>query len=316
MELVTGATGYVGGRLLERLAREGRPLRALARDPSRLGRLDGVEVVAGDLVRDTGLEAALDGVTTAYYLVHSMEPAAGADGGDRRNGGFGDFGGRDRTAARNFARAAAAAGVERIVYLGGLVPQDAPLSPHLASRLEVEQILLEATPKSTALRASIIVGARSSSFRILVRLIERLRVLPFPAWRDHRTQPIFERDAIEYLGRTPATPDAAGRSLDIAGPDVLSYGAMIETIAELMGVGRMPLRLGLSQTPAASAVVAGVVGQPVELVRPLMQSLEYDLLPRAGANARDVYDIRGHSFERAVEHALREWERTEELTAR
>jgi uncharacterized protein YbjT (DUF2867 family) len=319
MELVTGATGYVGGRLLERLAREGRPLRALARDPSRLGRLDGVEVVAGDLVRDTGLEAALDGVTTAYYLVHSMEPAAGAggrNGGDRRNGGFGDFGARDRTAARNFARAAAAAGVERIVYLGGLVPQDAPLSPHLASRLEVEQILLEATPKSTALRASIIVGARSSSFRILVRLIERLRVLPFPAWRDHRTQPIFERDAIEYLGRTPATPDAAGRSLDIAGPDVLSYGAMIETIAELMGVGRMPIRLGLSQTPAASAVVAGVVGQPVELVRPLMQSLEYDLLPRAGANARDVYDIRGHSFERAVEHALREWERTEELTAR
>jgi hypothetical protein len=149
-----------------------------------------------------------------------------------------------------------------------------------------------------------------------VRLIERLRLLPFPAWRDHRTQPIFERDAIEYLARTPDTPEAAGRSLDIAGPDVLSYGAMIETIAELIGVGRIPIRLGLSQTPAASAVVAGVVGQPVELVRPLMQSLEYDLLPRADANARDVYDIRGHSFERAVEHALREWERTEELTAR
>src|SRR4051812_3476584 len=307
MELVTGASGYVGGRLTERLARERRHVRALARDPSRLAGVEGVELAAGDLVHDTGLEAALDGVETAYYLIHSMEPAAGANG---------DFGSRDRLAAHNFARAASAAGVERIVYLGGIVPQDARTSAHLASRLEVERILLDAAPSSTALRASIIVGARSSSFRILVRLIERLRVLPFPAWRDHRTQPISERDAIEFLARTPLTPDAAGRSLDIAGPEVLSYGAMIEQIAELMGVSRIPIRLGVSQTPAASAVVAGVVGQPVELVRPLMQSLEYDLLPRPDARASDVYGIRVHSFDRAVEHALREWERTEELAAR
>jgi uncharacterized protein YbjT (DUF2867 family) len=307
MELVTGATGYVGGRLIERLVREGRPVRALARDPSRLATADGVELAAGDLLLDTGLGAALDGVETAYYLVHSMEALAGANG---------DFGARDRQAARNFARAAQTAGVERIVYLGGIVPQDARISSHLASRLEVERILLEGTPSSTALRASIIVGARSSSFRILVRLIERLRFLPFPAWRDHRTQPIAERDAIEYLARTPSVPDAAGRSLDIAGPDVLSYGEMIERIAEAMGVGRTPIRLGLSQTPTASAVVAGVVGQPVELVRPLMESLEYDLLPRPDARASDVYGIRGRRFDRAVEHALRDWERTEELAAR
>jgi uncharacterized protein YbjT (DUF2867 family) len=307
MELVTGATGYVGGRLIARLVREGRPVRALARDPARFDPVEGVDALPGDLVRDSGLEAALDGVETAYYLVHSMERAA--DPSD------GDFGARDRQAAGNFARAASAAGVERIVYLGGLVPQDAPLSPHLGSRLEVERILLEAAPASTALRASILVGAQSSSFRILVRLIERLRLLPFPAWRDHRTQPIFERDAIEYLARSPQTPDAAGRSLDIAGPDVISYGEMIERIADLMGVGRTPIRLNVSQTPAASAVVAGIVGQPVELVRPLMESLEYDLLPR-NDDARRIYGIRGHRFERAVEHALREWERTEELTAR
>src|SRR3954466_10925252 len=307
MELVTGATGYVGGRLTGRLLSEGRSVRALARDASRLAGLTGVDAVAGDLVRDTGLEAALAGVETAYYLVHSMAPGAGANG---------DFAARDRQAARNFARAAQATGVERIVYLGGLVPQDARLSPHLASRLEVERILLEAGPASTALRASIIVGARSSSFRILVRLIERLRFLPFPAWRDHRTQPISERDAIEYLARTPSVPDAAGRSLDIAGPEVMSYGEMIERIAEVMGVGRTPIRLRVSQTPTASAVVAGVVGQPVELVRPLMESLEYDLLPRPDARASDVYGIRGHRFDRAVEHALREWERTEELAAR
>jgi len=308
MDLVTGATGYVGGRLIERLLRDERPLRALARDPSRLEPVDGVEAVAGDLVRDTGLEAALDGVETTYYLVHSMEPPGVS--------GNGDFGARDRQAAANFARAATVAGVERVVYLGGIVPRDAPLSAHLASRLEVERILLEAAPRSTALRASILIGARSSSFRILVRLVERLRLLPFPAWRDHRTQPIFERDAVEFLARTPSTPDAAGRSLDIAGPEVLSYGAMIERIAELMGVGRTPVRLRVSQTPTASAVVAGIVGQPVELVRPLMESLEHDLLPRPDANARDVYGIAGHPFDRAVEHALREWESTEELTAR
>src|SRR5437016_1234026 len=122
MDLVTGATGYVGGRLIERLASEGRSVRALARNPSRLDGVAGIEAVAGDLVRDTGLEAALEGVATAYYLVHSMEPAAGANG---------DFGSRDRQAARNFARAAQAAGVERIIYLGGPVPKAAPLSPHL-----------------------------------------------------------------------------------------------------------------------------------------------------------------------------------------
>jgi uncharacterized protein YbjT (DUF2867 family) len=306
MELVTGATGYVGGLLMRRLAREGRPVRALARDPRRLTEVEGVTAASGDLVTGEGLEDALDGVKTAYYLIHSMEPAAGANG---------DFARRDRTAATNFTKAAQAAGVERVVYLGGFVPSGRQLSPHLASRLEVERILLEATPDSTALRASIIIGARSSSFRILVRLVERLRLLPFPGWHEHRTQPIDERDAIEYLARTPVVADAGGRSLDIAGPDMLSYGEMIEQIAEHMGVGRLPLRLRSSQTPTASAVVSAVVGEPIELVRPLMQSLEYDLLPRDD-EARRIYGLRPRPFTRAVEHALGEWERTEELAAR
>lgn len=308
-ELVTGATGYVGGRLIERLLRDGRTVRALARNPARLDAALEMEAVKGDLVTGRGLDRALYGASVAYYLVHSMEPAAGASG---------DFSGRDRTAAENFAAAALAAGVERVVYLGGIVPpgdQDGRLSPHLASRLEVERILLDALPRSTALRASILIGARSSSFRILVRLVERLRVLPFPAWHNHRTQPIDERDAIEYLARTPLTPAAEGRSLDIAGPDVLSYGRMIERIADHMGVGRTPLRLSASATPVASAVVSAVVDQPLELVRPLMYSLERDLLPRDD-QARSLYGIRVHSFDRAVEHALAEWETLEELAAR
>jgi uncharacterized protein YbjT (DUF2867 family) len=308
VDLVTGATGYIGGRLIERLRSEGRPVRAMARRPERFAPLDGVEAVHGDVISGSGLDEALDGVENAYYLIHSMEPSRPSDGN-------GSFGSRDRTAADNFARAAVAAGVERIVYLGGIVPGGTQISPHLASRLEVENILMDAVPGSTAFRASIVVGARSSSFRLLVRLVERLRVLPFPAWRDHRTAPLFELDAIDYLARAPRTPDAAGRSLDIAGPDVLTYGEMIEHIAEAMGVGRVPLRLGLSQTPMASAVVAALVGQPVELVRPLMESLQYDLLPR-DRDAQEIFDLRPHGFDRAVEHALREWEATEELAAR
>ena len=305
-ELVTGATGYLGGRLLARLVEEGRPVRALARDTRRLDPAAGFEAVEGDLLTGRGIEAALEGCSTAYYLVHSMEPATS-------NGG--DFSGRDRRAAENFATAAQAAGVERAVYFGGIVPAGGPRSPHLASRLEVERVLLDALPRSTALRASIVVGARSSSFRLLVRLVERLRFLPFPAWRKNRTQPIDERDAVEYLARTPLVPEAAGRSLDAVGPDVVSYGAMIERIAELMGVGRTPLGFGASQTPAASAVVSGVTGLPLELVRPLMESLEDDLLPR-DEEARRIYGVRPRSFDRAVEHALAEWETREELGAR
>ena len=335
MELVTGATGFVGCRVGRRRAAGGRAVRALARRPELV---TDVDVVRGNLLTGSGLEEALEGCSTAYYLIHSMEPAAGN----------GSFAGRDRQMATAFAEAAAAAGVERIVYLGGIVPTrdgaappdggTAPadgatasphraaapadaglpsrLSPHLRSRLEVEEILLSAVPGSTALRASIVIGAGSSSFRILVRLVERLRVLPLPRWRDNRTQPIDERDVIEFLARTPHVPEAAGRALDVAGPDLMTYGDMIERIAEALGVGRLPLGFNRSLTPPASAVVAAVTGQPLELVRPLMESLETDLLPGDPEEAPRLFGLRPHSFARALDHALAEWERVEPLGAR
>ena len=151
MDLVTGATGYVGSRLLHRLVEDGRPVRALARRPERLTE---VEAMRGDLLTGAGLEEALEGCSTAYYLVHSMEPATGN----------GSFAGRDRQMATTFAEAAARAGVERIVYLGGILPSGG-VSPHMASRLRVEELLLEAVPDSVALRASIVVGARSRGGR-------------------------------------------------------------------------------------------------------------------------------------------------------
>ncbi len=219
---------------------------------------------------------------------------------------------RPRTSPARLARQAWSC----VVYLGGIAPTGDEPSAHIASRMEVEQILLDAAPAVTALRASIVIGSRSSSFRMLVRLVERLRFLPMPAWRHNRTQPVAERDAIEFLARTPSIEAAAGRSLDIAGPDVLSYGQMIDQIAESMGVARMPIGLGFSLTPPASAVVSALTDQPLDLVRPLMQSLERDLLPRDALEAPAMYGIRTLPFERAVERALAEWERTEELAAR
>ena len=166
--LVTGPSGAIGAALARAMS-ETHELRALAREPARVEAVTGLEVVRGDALTGEGLRAALAGVEVAYYLIHSMEPAAGST-----------FVRRDREAAEQFAAAAARAGVRRIVYLGGLEPHDRPSSPHLASRSEVAQILLAAVPDSVALRASLVVGARSRSFRAIVRLIERLPVLPLP----------------------------------------------------------------------------------------------------------------------------------------
>jgi uncharacterized protein YbjT (DUF2867 family) len=307
--LVTGVSGFVGARLVPRLARDGHELRGFARDPQRVA-LD-VPLVRGDAVSGEGLEAALDGIDVAYFLIHAMEPAAGEEG-------MAGFPLRERTAAEHFAAAARAAGVARVVYLGGLVPRDAPPSPHLASRLAVERTLLGAVPGSTALRASIVIGAGSRSFRLLVRLLERLPALALPAWRERRTQPIDERDAIEALARAATLETVAGRSLDVAGPEVVSYGELIERIRDLLLIAR-PLVPLPARTPGsaalASQLAAAVAGERPELVGPLMAGLASDLLPRENA-ATELLGVRLHSLDAAIERALRTWEHDEPLAAR
>ena len=202
-----------------------------------------------------------------------------------------------------------------MVYLGGIVPADAPLSRHLGSRLAVERALLDAVPEGIALRASIVIGARSRSFRFLVRLIERLPVLALPAWRENRTAPVDGRDVLAYLaGAATAGPELAG-SWDIAGPDVMTYAEMIARISDAMLVRRPSLSLGVSLTPVASVVAAAVAGEDPALIEPLMESLEHDLLPRDDAAAA-AFGVRLHGFDAAVERALRDWERDEELSAR
>ena len=301
--LITGITGYIGSRLAPRLLREGHSVRGFSRHPEAV-RAD-FPVVAGDAVSGRGLERAMKGIDVAYFLIHSMEPSVD-----------GSFAARDLAAAENFASAARAAGTERIVYLGGLIPAEGPRSAHLASRLEVEETLLAAAPGSVALRASIVIGARSRPFRFLVRLVERLPVVPLPAWRIKRTTPIDERDMVELLARTATNEAAAGRALDVGGPEELSYRELIERIRDHLLLGRPTLGLGrVTAMPIASRVAAVIAGEEYELIGPLMESLATDLLAD-GTKAADLLGVRLHSLDSAIEHALREWESTEALAAR
>jgi uncharacterized protein YbjT (DUF2867 family) len=305
--LVTGVSGYVGAALVPRLRADGHELRGFARSRERVAhagvRLD--DLVLGDAVTGAGLDRAIDGVDAAYYLIHSMEGPAG-----------GAFPEQELRSARMFAAAARAAGVPRVVYLGGLVPKGRVASRHLASRLAVEEALLASAPEAIALRASIVVGARSRSFRFLVRLIERLPVLALPAWRENRTAPIDGRDVVEFLARAATVaPELTGRSWDIAGPEIVTYAELIERIADRMLVHRPRLALNLNLTPVASVVAAAVAGEDPALITPLMEGLETDLLPR-DHDAPPAFGVRLHAFDAAIERALREWEDSEEVAAR
>jgi uncharacterized protein YbjT (DUF2867 family) len=302
--LLTGVTGYIGSVLAPRLERAGHDVVGFARHPPTES-AGGLTILQGDAVSGHGLEAAIDGADVAYFLIHSMETSSN-----------GPFSLRETAAAENFARAARQAGVERIVYLGGLVPEGVPLSPHLSSRLEVERILHDAVPCAVALRASIVIGARSRSFRFLVRLVERLPVLPVPGWGGHRTAPIDERDIVELLARAAEIDAVCGQSLDAGGADVVSYRGLIERIRDLMMVGRPTVGLHrLTVTPIASRIASLIAGEDHALIGPLMESLESDLLPR-DSRASELLGVRRHSLNAAIEHALREWESREPLAAR
>jgi uncharacterized protein YbjT (DUF2867 family) len=303
--LVTGIGGYIGPLVARTMRDRGHDVRGFSRRPERID-LD-VPVIGGDAITGDGLQLALDGIDVAYFLIHSMEPAST---------GHDPFSVRDRAAAERFADAARRAGVRRIVYLGGPEPPERPPSPHLASRLEVERILLDAVPGSVALRASIVIGAGSRAFRFLVRLIERLPVLILPAWQHHRGMPIDERDVVAALAACADDPRAADSVLDAAGPEVVSYGTLIRRIADAMLVARPAIASRrVSATPIASRIAAAVAGEEPELIEPLMESLETDLLP-VRPLVSDVLDLRRHSLDAAIEHALSDWERTEPLAAR
>jgi uncharacterized protein YbjT (DUF2867 family) len=336
--LVTGASGFVGAMLTPRLLAEGHEVRALARDVDRAQRalasqllrqahgdagiaeempLVEIEITGGDVQSGAGLDRALDGVEVAYYLIHSMERPRSSEPARAGNSGRAPLGERERRAAEQFSEAAVRAGVRRIVYLGGLVPRGWLPTRHLASRLGVEKVLLEAAPDSLALRASIVIAARSRSFRLLVRLVERVPLLTLPAWRGFRTQPIDGRDLIAMLTRAADIEVGERRTIELAGPDVLSYEQMLRRIAESMLVWRPSLRVKISATGLSARIAAAIAREDPELTLSLMEALRGDLLPSMpAAQAAAIFNVQLHSFDAAVENALREWESVEPLAAR
>ncbi len=294
--LVTGATGYVGGRLVPELLARGHRVRCLARRPAKLGGLPwagDVEIVRGDVASGEGLRAAFEGIDAAYYLVHSI-------------GGTGDWERRDVEAAERFRDAAADAGVEQIVYLGGLGDEAAEdLSPHLASRHEVGRVLAAGAVPVTELRAAVVIGSGSASFEMLRNLVEVLPAMVTPRWVRTRCQPIAIRDVLAYLTGVLLEPRAAGRVFEIGGDDVVTYADLMRIYAEVTGLRRrIVVRVPVLSPRLSSWWIRLVTPLPVELARALVDSLVNEVVVRDPA-IREIVPITPLSTREAVELAVR-----------
>ncbi|WP_089154999.1 SDR family oxidoreductase [Micromonospora sp. NBS 11-29] len=280
--LVTGATGYIGGRLAPRLLAEGHAVRCLARTAGRLRDVPWAaraEIVEGDLRRPETLPAAFEGVDVAYYLVHSL--------GQR------GFEAADREAATNFADAARAAGVHRIVYLGGPEPADREALPsaHLRSRAEVGHILLDSGVPTAVLRAAVIIGSGSASFEMLRHLTERLPAMVTPRWVRNRIQPIAVRDVLRYLVGCAHLPAEVNRGFDIGGPDVLTFQQMMQRYARVAGLRRRVILPVRPLTPSLSSHWVGLITPvPNAIARPLVESLVHEAVAHEHDIARYVPD--------------------------
>jgi uncharacterized protein YbjT (DUF2867 family)/tryptophan-rich sensory protein len=289
MILLTGATGYVGRHLLAAL--EGRPVRCLARRPEAVPAAPGVEVVAGDVLDAAALARALEGVTVAYYLVHSMaEP--------------GDFAERDRRAARAFGQAARAAGVRRIVYLGGL-GRGPGLSPHLASRQEVGRVLAESGVPTVELRASIVVGAASLPFEMARKLVEKLPVMVTPRWVRTRAQPIAVDDVVAYLVEAADADVGRGGVFEIGGAEPVSYGGLMREIARQRGLPHRTVRVPVLSPGLSSRWLSLVTPKEARIGRELIEGVRNETVVRDDA-ARRAFRVRPVGIEEAVRRALAE----------
>ncbi len=301
LALVTGATGYIGGRLAPALQDAGYRVRALARTPRKLRDLtwaERAEVVQGDVTDAESVREAMRGVDVAYYLVHALGTGS-------------DFERTDREAARIFAREAREAGVRRIVYLGGLTPEGVPesrLSPHLRSRAEVGRILLDSGVPATVLRAAVVLGSGSASFEMLRYLTERLPLMITPSWVNTRMQPVAVRDVLAYLVGSAAMPAEVNRTFDIGGPDILTYRELMQHYA---AVAKLPRRVILPVpvlTPRLSSHWVGLVTPvPAAIARPLAESLRHEVVCREHDIADYVPDTPGRPLgvDEALELAIR-----------
>ncbi len=297
LALVTGATGYIGGRLVEPLLQAGRPVRVLTRAASRLDPhpwREHVEVVQGDAGDEADLSAAMDGVDVAYYFLHSMDGRA-------------DFAQRDRDLAATFARVAQRSGVRRIVYLGGMHPSGEELSAHLASRTEVGQIFLDGAVPAVCLQAAVILGDGSASFTMLRYLTERLPIMVAPKWLRNRIQPIAVEDVLRYLVAAADLDADVNRTFDIGGPEVMTYAQMIRRFAAVTGLSRRLVIILPFLTPELASHWVGLM-TPLSagLARPLVHSLIHEVVCQERDIAQYVPDPPGGliGFDDAVRDAM------------
>jgi len=291
--LVTGASGYVGSRLVRELCALGEPVGCVVRDPSRVSFDRTVTVHRGDMLDPESLSAIDDGYTTAYYLVHSMG-----------RGGDSDYEKRDADAASNFASFATATGIERIVYLGGL--GDHPASRHLRSRLRVGEILRDEGPPLTWFRAGMVVGAGSESYRTLRSLVERLPVMLAPSWLSTPTQAIGIGDVLRYLIGAPRIPETGSREIQVGSAEILTYGEMLDRMADALGLRRRPRIPVPLLTPWLSSHWIGLV-TPVDagVARPLIEGLSTDTTI-TDPSGMELFDFLPRSFDQALHEAIAE----------
>ncbi|QSG13607.1 NAD(P)H-binding protein [Halapricum desulfuricans] len=290
--LVTGATGFVGSSLVPALLDAGHEVVAMTRDADRYDPPDGVDVVEGDLLEPETLAGDFDGIDAAYYLVHSLQTG-------------GDFEERDRRAATNFSAAASAAGVDRVVYLGGLGETGDDLSPHLRSRQEVEQLLARGSYDLTTLRAAIIVGAGSVSFRMVRQLVSKLPVMVAPRWVYTECQPIAIADVVSYLVGVLAEPATAGGTYEIGGPEVLTYKEMLVRTGEAMGTRPLIVPVPVLSPKLSSYWVDLVTDIPRSISHPLILGLKNPVVVTDDSIDRHV-TVERTPFQQAVERALAE----------
>lgn len=298
--LLTGATGFVGGRLLKALDSQGYQVRCLVRSKDKFRKIypnEEVELVQGDLLDKNSLDQSVQDVKAAYYLVHSMGSPKSAD--HRK------FIEMDRQAADNFVSAAEKAGVDRIVYLGGLGEKADNLSKHLISRMEVASILSSKKVQTTTLRAAVIVGSGGASYEMIRYLVERLPIMTTPRWVNTRCQPIAVNNVIEYMVGCLKSPATSGKILDICGPDIVTYRELMLIYAKVRGLTRMIIPVPVLSPKLSSYWVDLITPVPSGVVRPLIEGMKNEVICQDNS-IRDLVPIDLMSMEEAICQALTE----------
>ena len=294
--LITGVTGYIGGRLVPELLKKGYHVRVLSRDTDRLqGRpwIDQVEVVKADVLQPETLPAALQDIDVAYYLIHSMSGK-----------GSSEFHDRDVTAARNFTKSASQQNVDRIIYLGGLGDPDDQLSEHLASRQKTGAILRKSEVSVTEFRAAIVVGSGSKSFEMIRYLTERVPIMICPSWVYSNVQPIAIRNVLQYLVSAIQKPETRDEIIEVGGSSVITYADMMKIYAEVNGLKRLLIPVPVLSPTLSSHWVHWMTPIPASLARPLIEGLKNDVIVQSDKAQKLFPKITPLSYKRAVELAM------------